>query len=229
VKADHLYRIFSRVCLTLAFVGVFAFGAAATAKLSPTLEAQISGVPNTTSVGVVIVCFNTTNGLTNTHLNLLRALGITSGVTYQRLGMVGAVLNAGQVRFLQNNGAVRSIWSNDEQRYFMNQARTVAGVDKLRSDQAMTFRNGGFPVSGSGDFSVLLIDSGIDATTADLPSGTKVIQNTQRVVSTDAGNTGITIAGVPLNGFTPSLSIENVPSAFFSQPSNTGCRLCPRA
>ena len=75
----------------------------------------------------------------------------------------------------------------------------------------MTLRNGGLPVSGSGDFSVMVIDSGIDATTADLPYGTKVIQNTQRVVSTDTGNTGITVGGVPLNGFTPSLSIENVP------------------
>src|SRR6185436_3411142 len=41
---------------------------------------------------------------------------------------------------------------------------------------------------------------------------TKVIQNTQRVVSADTGNTGITVGGVPLNGFTPSLSIENVPN-----------------
>src|SRR5262249_34823281 len=55
-------------------------------------------------------------------------------------------------------------------------------------------------------------DTGIDATHADLPLGTKVIQNTQRVVSTNTGNTGITIGGVPLNGFTPSLSIENVPT-----------------
>ena len=68
------------------------------------------------------------------------------------------------------------------------------------------------PVSGQGNFSVLVIDSGIDATHADLPLGTKVIQNTQRVVSTNTGNTGITVGGVPLDGFTPSLSIENVPN-----------------
>src|SRR5437870_12325951 len=94
----------------------------------------------------------------------------------------------------------------------MNAARTVTGVDQLRIDSGFTFRNGGMPVSGSGDFSVLVIDTGIDATHADLPYGTKVIQNTQRVVSADTGNTGITVGGVPLNGFTPSLSIENVPN-----------------
>ncbi len=185
------------------------FGAA---RLSPTLQNQLNGLANNASVGVVIISFNTSNGLTTNHLNILRGLGILKGVTFQRLGMVGAALTAGQVRALANNSAVRSIWSNDRQAYYMNQARMVTGVDYLRTDAGFTYRNGGTPVTGAGDFSVLVIDSGIDATHADLPYGTKIIQNTQRVVSTDAGNTGITIAGVSLNGFTPSLSVEGVPN-----------------
>ena len=209
---DLIFRNFSRLVLTLAVTSVFAFSAAASAKLSPTLETQLAGLADDVSVGVVIVSFNTVSGLTTAHLDLLRGLGVTDAVTFQRLGMVGTVLNAGQVRSLAQNSTVRSIWSNDEQRYFMNQARMVAGADKVRADATFTFRNGGFPVSGNGDFSVLVIDSGIDATTADLPYSTKVIQNTQRVVSTDAGNTGIIVAGIPVNGFTPSLSIENVPN-----------------
>jgi serine protease AprX len=182
------------------------------AKLSPALLSQMSGLADNASVGVVIVSFNTQNGLTTNHLNILRSLGINSGVTYNTLGMVGAVLTKAQVNALASNPAVRSIWSNDRLAYTMNAARVLTGVDKLRTDSAMTRINGGMPVSGSGDFSVLVIDSGIDATTADLPYGTKIIQNTQRVVSTDTGNTGITIAGVPLNGLTPSLSIENLPN-----------------
>lgn len=182
------------------------------ATLSPTLQTQLPSLANNQSVGVVIISFNTSNGLDLNHLNTLRFAGINSGVTYQRLGMVGAVLTAGQVRSLQNNPSIRSIWSNDQQRYFMNQAREMAGVNKLRTDQSFTFRNGGMPVTGRGDFSVFVIDSGIDATHSDLPLGTKVIQNTQRVVSTGTGNTGITIGGIPLNGFTPSLSIENIPN-----------------
>ncbi len=182
------------------------------ATLSPALEGRLNGLANDLSLGVVIVSFDTSNGLNSGHLNILQGLGITEGVTFQKLGMVGAVLNAGQIRSLAANAAVRSIWSNDRQAYFMSQARVMTGVDKLRTDAGFTLRNGGFPVSGSGDFSVFVIDSGIDATHADLPLGTKVIQNTQRVVSTNAGNTGITIAGVSLNGFTPSLSIENIPN-----------------
>ncbi|HEY0546964.1 MAG TPA: S8 family serine peptidase [Pyrinomonadaceae bacterium] len=186
-----------------------AFGAA---RLSPALQNQLNGLANNASVGVVIISFNAPNGLTTSHLNVLRSVGITKGVTFQKLGMVGAVLTAGQIRALANNSSVRSIWSNDRQAYYMNQARMVAGVDNVRTDAGFTFRNGGSPVTGNGDFSVLLIDSGVDATHADLPYGTKIIQNTQRVVSTDAGNTGITVAGIPLNGFTPSVSLEGVPN-----------------
>lgn len=182
------------------------------ATLSPALEGRLRGAANSVSLGVVIVSFNTSSGLGQGHLNILQSIGVTDGVTFQRLGMVGAVLNAGQIRSLAANPAVRSIWSNDRQAYYMSQARVMAGVDKLRTDAGFTLRNGGLPVSGSGDFSVFVIDSGIDATHADLPLGTKIIQNTQRVVSTDAGNTGITVGGVLLNGFTPSLSIENVPN-----------------
>lgn len=211
MKVNRIYQKFFSLIFALALAGVFAFyGQAAT--LSQTLQNQLNGLTDNASVGVVIISFNTSNGLADSHLHLLQNLGITKGVTFQKLGMVGAVLTAGQVRALQNNASVRSIWSNDRQIYYMNQARMLTGVDKLRSDAAFTLRNGGFPVSGGGDFSVFVIDSGIDATGADLPLGTKVIQNTQRVVSTNAGNTGITIGGVALNGFTPSLSLENIPN-----------------
>jgi serine protease AprX len=207
----RLLRTLSSVLSVVAIGGILFLNAEA-AKLSPKLQAQINGLTDNASVGVVVVSFNSVSGLTAGHLNILRGVGITSGVTYQNLGMVACVLNAGQVRSLAANPSVRSIWSNDQLAYYMNAARVVTGVDKLRSDAGITLRNGGMPVSGSGDFSVLVIDSGIDATHADLPLGTKVIQNTSRVVSSTTGNTGITVGGVPLNGFTPSLSIENVPN-----------------
>ncbi|HUR97063.1 MAG TPA: S8 family serine peptidase [Pyrinomonadaceae bacterium] len=200
-----------RLLIVLSMCSLLAFHVQA-ARVSPKLTSQIAGVANDTSVGVVIISFNAPNGLTSAHLDVLRGVGITSGVTFNKLGMVGAVLTAGQVRALSTNSVVKSIWNNERLQYYMNQARMVAGVEKLRSDSALTLRNGGMPVSGAGNFSVMVIDSGIDATHADLPLGTKIVQNTQRVVSTDTGNTGITVGGVPLNGFTPSLSIENIPN-----------------
>ena len=210
MNIEKVYRGIAKLALALAVTGVLSFGVSA-ATISPKLQEQIGGLSNDASAGVVIVSFRTSTGLSSDHLNILRGLGVTSGVTFQSLGMVGAVLTAGQIRSLAENPSVKSVWSNDRLTYYINGARMMTGVDKLRTDSAFTFANGGMPVSGNGDFSVMVIDSGIDATTADLPYGTKVIQNTQRVVSTDAGNTGIKVGGVSLNGFTPSLSIENVP------------------
>ena len=195
-----------------AVVTAFFITTATAASLSPRLQAKIAGAPNDLPTGIAVVSFKTESGLNAGHLDILRGVGITSGVTYQNLGMVAVVLNAGQVRALAADPSVLSVWSNDQLSYYMNSARVLTGVDRLRTDTAFSFRNGGMPVSGSGDFSVLVIDSGIDATHADLPLGTKVIQNTTRVVSSTTGDTGITVGGVLLNGFTPSLSIENVPN-----------------
>jgi serine protease AprX len=209
ISGTKIKRVLSSLLLAGAVVA--AVTGVRAAGLSPDLRSKISSLASDASVGVVIVSFEG-KGLQSAHLDLLRSLGITNGVTFQNLGMVGAALNVGQVRALASNPAVKSIWTNERLQYHMNHARVMTGVEKLRSEAAFTLRNGGMPVSGAGDFSVFVIDSGIDATHADLPFGTKVIQNTQRVVSTDTGNTGITIGGVPLNGLTPSLSIENVPN-----------------
>ena len=132
-----LNKVFNKLLIVIAISGVFAIqGHAAT--LSPKLTAQIQGITDDTSVGVVIIGFNAPNGLTSGHLDVLRAVGISSGVTFNKLGMVGAVLTAGQIRALQNNPSVRSIWNNDRLQYYMNHARVMAGVDKVRTDAAMT-------------------------------------------------------------------------------------------
>lgn len=182
------------------------------ATLSPALNAQIAGLANDADAGMVIVAFNSSNGLSDAHLNVLRSVGVTGGQTFPTLGMVAQPMTAGQVRALAANPAVRSLWSNDRLTYYMHQARVVGGVQKVQIDSAMTLRNGGMPVSGAGDFSVLVIDSGVDATLADLQFGTKVIQNVQTPVA----------AGT-LPGFTPNVSIENVPNTDQTVGHGTHC------
>lgn len=197
----------------LLFICIFAFAAEArAAKLSETLQSKLNNVADNVNVGMTIVAFNTNNGLLPQHLNILRQVGITGGQTFQNLGMVAQPLTAGQIRALANNPNVRSIWSNDKLYYTMHQARVITGVEKLRSDSALTVRNGGTPVSGRGDFSVMVIDSGVDATHADLQFGTKVIQNVHPVVGTDT-----------LEGFTPNVSIENVPNTDQTVGHGTHC------
>lgn len=190
---------------------VFAFQANA-ATLSPQLTTKLANLADGASVGMVIVSFNTNDGLQDSHLQILQSVGVTGGQTFPNLGMVAQPLTAGQVRALQNNPAIRSIWSNDQLQYFMNQARTLTGVDRVRSTSAFTTANGGNFVSGKGDFSVLVIDSGIDATHADLPFGTKVIQNVHPVLATST-----------VRGFTPNVTIENIPNTDETVGHGTHC------
>ncbi|HEX8185532.1 MAG TPA: S8 family serine peptidase, partial [Blastocatellia bacterium] len=198
------------IALALAVIAGGSLSKAAT--LSPTLQSTLASAADSASVGVVIVSFNTTNGLNVSHLDVLRGVGITRGLTLNKLGMVATPATAAQVRALAASPAVRSVWSNDRLYYFMNQARVLAGVDRLRQDPALTQANGGVAVSGAGNFSVVINDSGIDATHSDLSFGTHVIQNVQLVTDTDT-----------LSGFTSLLAIENVPNTDSHVGHGTHC------
>jgi len=187
-------------------------------KLSPTLESRLPGLADESDAGMVIVSFNTASGLKESHLDVLRSVGVTGGQTFPTLGMVAQPMTAGQVRTLANHPAVRSVWSNDPIEFYMDSARMLTGVEKLRTDAGFTFRNGGLPISGRGeeftnrDFSVLVIDSGIDATHPDLKLGQNVVQNVQTIVGTGS---------VP--GFTPFVAVENVPNSDQTSGHGTHC------
>lgn len=209
MKID-IRRTFSTLFMMMASGALFLGIQAAT--LSPDLQNKLTNAADNVSVGMVIVTFNTNSGLQESHLNVLRGVGVTGGQTFPILGMVAQPMTAGQVRALSNNSAVRSIWSNDKLIYYMSQARMLTGVDKLRSESAFTTRNGGMPVSGAGDFSVLIIDSGIDATHADLPFGSKVVQNVHPVLATST-----------VSGFTPNVTIENLQNTDETVGHGTHC------
>ena len=174
---------------------------ASAGTLDPNLASRIAGAADAADVGVVIVAFDTAGPLDAAHLDVLRAAGVTRGLTLPNLGMVALPATAGQVRLLAAHPAVRSVWANERLQYHMDQARRVAGVDRVRTDAAMTRANGGLPLSGRGDFAVVVNDSGIDATHNDLKFGTKVIQNVEVLADTST-----------LAGFTPLVTIENVPN-----------------
>jgi serine protease AprX len=203
-------RGFQTIALALALLVGASLSNAAT--LSPTLQSTLASAADGVSVGVVIVSFNTANGINSSHLDVLRGVGITKGLTLNKLGMVAVPATAAQARALAANSAVRSLWSNDRLYYFMNQARVLAGVDRLRQDRALSLANGGNSVSGAGNFSVVINDSGIDATHGDLAFGSHVIQNVQLLTDTDT-----------LAGFTSLLAIENQPDTDSHVGHGTHC------
>ena len=208
--------------LLAALLVCLAVGSASGAQLSPSLGAQLSGLADSSSVGTVIVAFDAANGLTDSHLAVLRAVGITKGLTLPRLGMVAVTATAGQVRALAGTPGVRSVWSNDRLEYFDNQSRMLAGVDRVRADAAFQKLNGGFPVSGKGDFSVVVNDSGIDATHSDLKFGPKVVQNVQMITDSQTDNVH-SLQPDETKNFTPFLGVEGVPNTDLNIGHGTHC------
>ncbi|HZF12645.1 MAG TPA: S8 family serine peptidase [Thermoanaerobaculia bacterium] len=182
------------------------------ATLGPSLSAQLNGLAGSTNVGTVIVAFNTTNGLNAGHLSILTLAGITRGYLLQNLGMVAAPATAAQVRTLAANPAVRSIWANDRRYYLNDQTRVLTGVDRVRIDAGFTSLHQGLPVSGQGNFAVLVNDSGIDGTHPDLLFPSHLLQNVQGLTDT-----------ATLTGFTPDLFVENVPDTDTNVGHGTHC------
>jgi serine protease AprX len=175
-------------------------GLAQAARLDPALALKLETAAADLDLGIVIVAFDRDGRLQAGDLLTLQAAGITRGYTLDELAMAAVPVTAGQVRALAANPGVRSIWSNREPNYHMHQATVLAGVDRLRTDPA--FRSAlGLPPSGRGSFSVVINDSGIDATHADVEFGRHVIQNVQLLTDT-----------ATLSGFTPLLGVENLPN-----------------
>ncbi|MBI3885757.1 MAG: S8 family serine peptidase [Opitutae bacterium] len=207
MKSSKLASALARV---ICLAGLCLSLAASAATLGPSLKTKVASLLPSDSVGTVIVSFNGSGGLTPAQLGVLQTAGISTGQTLPTLGMVAVNATVAQVKSLASNAAVRSVWGNDPLQYFMHEARVLTGVEALQSDPALTTSNGGTPVFGSGDFSVVINDSGIDATHADLAFGEHVIQNVQ-VIADESTATAFGI--VPsLFGFTPLVFVENVPN-----------------
>jgi serine protease AprX len=207
-----MLRKISAAFSIIALLGLLAAANVSAATLGPSLRAKLNGLVADAKVGTVIISFNTTNGIQPAHLNTLRALGINKGITLNRLGMVAAVATAGQVRALSSNPSVRSIWFNDQLHYFDKEARTLTGIERLKTDRGFITQNSGLPVSGKGDFSIVINDSGIDATHPDLQLGKNVIQNVFIATGTDT-----------LSGFTTLQVLENQPNTDLNVGHGTHC------
>lgn len=194
-------RVLQQFAMMLALVCAGIVQSAGGATLSGNLESQLSSAAGSDSVGTVIVTFEGERALSESDVEILRSAGIDGGYTLENLGMAAVEATAGQVRELDGHPAVRSIWSNDELEYYMHQASVLGGVDRLRIDSHLTIANGGLPVSGRGDFSVVINDSGIDGTHLDVEFPDHVVENAQIVTDTET-----------LEGFTPLLAAEGIPN-----------------
>ena len=153
-------------------------------------------------------------------LNRLQLAGITKGIKMRELPIVIAPMNAAQLASVKTQPGVKSIWANRIMKPFTNESRRFIGVPQMMADrdvQLANYQNPGMPISGKG-VGIGYIDTGIDATHADLKYGTKTVQNViQPHSETTVGDGGLLI-GIGINvfdevytatGFNAPIYVEN--------------------
>jgi serine protease AprX len=189
------------------------------AQVDPLIVNYLNSQSATTQAPVVITYASMPSA---SEISRLQSAGITKGIVLRELPMIIAPVNAVQLAAVKTQPGVRSIWANRIMKPFTNESRRFIGATQMMADrdvQAANTQNPGMPISGKG-IGIGYIDTGIDATHADLQYGTKTVQNViQPHSETTVGDGGLLI-GVGINifdevyvatGFNPPIYIENQP------------------
>jgi serine protease AprX len=175
----------------------------ATSAAAQAIDPELKNVLSSARTAEVIVTFKGSAAPAVADLDVLRALGITSGTTFRSLPMVGTVATLAQVNALAGSPRVRSVFLNKRLTYYNYESRHLTGVERLRASPGITQMNRGLPVTGKG-VGVYIADSGIDATHPDLMLGKNVVQNVWAPVQKD-------LVGEE-TGFRPVVVVENQPN-----------------
>ena len=142
-------------------------------------------------------------------LAVLRGLGIVAGVRLEALPSVGVLATPSQVRALARRSDVASVWPNRDLRYANADSRELSGVAYAQQHPEDFGRT--TPYTGAG-VTVMVNDSGIDATHADLAFGDHVVENVQAVL-----NVGSVL------GFLPPLLLEGQQNTDLNSGHGTHC------
>lgn len=169
----------------------------AAAVIGSQLEQQLQNMKATDSA-MVVVSYDQLDALTTSQLQSLLNLGLTQGVQFKSLPIIGVMASPVQINQLTAMPGIRSVFANRSLEYYNAEARELTGVEKLQSSK---FENkNGMKFTGKG-VTVIVNDSGIDATLDDLEFGTKVVGNVQGITHAQAlsltGVDGVWIKGQP--------------------------------
>ncbi len=153
----------------------------ADAHLDPKLVTQMASAG--TSPLQVVVSYRQSGPVTAEQITALRGLGIDKGVVMRTLPIAGALATPDEIRALAERDDVASIYFNAPLRYFNKEQREISGAARAVENPADYGR--AIPYSGRG-VGVVVNDSGVDATHADLQYGTHVVQNVQGLTNLHA-------------------------------------------
>jgi subtilisin family serine protease len=168
-------RFTRRMFALFAAIGaaLLASPAFAAAVIGQSLQAKLAATPPTATVEVVVT-FKGEGPLSDAAIASLGSIGV-KGLYMKALPIAGVIATKAQIDQIAQLPTVRSIWLNEQLRYFNGDARALTGVDRARTDGNLR-NNLGLPYSGKG-VGVLINDSGIDGTHPDVAYGAKTVQN----------------------------------------------------
>ncbi len=208
---------FKRTLLRISAIsaGMLASGMAlADAHLDPQLVAKMATAAATENLAVVVT-YKQSTPVSAAQVNALKALGIERGVTMRTLPIAGALATPSEIRALAQRDDIVSIYFNAPLRYMNKEQREMSGAARVVQNQQDFGR--AIPYSGNG-VTVMVNDSGIDATHEDLKLGTHVVQNVlapQNILAS--------IAADFEPGIVPMTYIENVPNTDLGSGHGTHC------
>jgi subtilisin family serine protease len=204
---------FALVFITLAYIPSAGSRSAAqvqTVTASPTVAVKVAKVDpqlvkyfNANAGATVPVVITYKAQPSTAEFSRLQSIGIKKGFALRALPMVIAPMNAAQLAAVQTQANVRSIWANRQMKTFTNESRPFIGVPQMMADREVTKanqQNPGMPISGKG-IGIGYVDTGCDATHADLKYGTKVIQNVIQPMSEATVGDGGLAVGIGINIF----------------------------
>ena len=210
---DLIRRRSFRVCAIAA--GMLASGMAlAEADLDAELLARMAAASATQELQVVVT-YAQSSPVSAAQLDALQALGIDRGVTMRTLPIVGAVATPSEIRALAGRQDVLSVRYNAPLRYFNKEAREVSGA--ARTVQRPGDFGRAIPFSGRG-VTVVVNDSGVDATHEDIKLGERVVENVlapQNILAEVAADLA--------PGFVPMTYLEGQPNTDLGSGHGTHC------
>ena len=166
------------------------------AQISPDLAQKLSAATPGDQL-TIVVTYDQSGPLTTDELATLKSLGITRGITMRSLPIAGVVATPAEIQALSQQAHVVSIYPNRQLTYFNLEARQLTGAARV-SENPGDF-NRAIPYSGKG-VTVVVNDSGIDATHLDLQLGKHVVENVQAAANLASVDTMLPITyveGVP--------------------------------
>ena len=134
-------------------------------SVDPELVASLNGLADDSTVNAVVVYHRLPN---EADLADLQRIGIPGGTRFRSLPMVVLTGTRSQVFAISQLPSVRSIYGNRTLTFNSEpEIRSLTGVERAWRDPDLTARNANLPVTGH-NVTVAVLDTGIDATHADL-------------------------------------------------------------